>query len=166
MHISLHMPTKTGKRDRSKDRADWTTMKKWAADIHQVGKMSAADFNNFEKLINVTLNEANTSERNSSRTKHKVLNSMEALRLRGLEDLVMDGNVMTDDLLVAMRKLMVAPRNWCKDAWDACVMMQHKGEQLRNFIIRKEKAVKIAGLWWKGFFKRLFFLAKMPDHEK
>ena len=81
MHISLHMPTKTGKRDRSKDRTDWMTMEKLAADMHQVGKMSAADFNNFEKLINVTLNEANISERNSSRTKQKVLSKMEALRL-------------------------------------------------------------------------------------
>ena len=150
MHISEHMPTKTGRRDRSKDRADWTTMEKWPADMHPVGKMSAADFDNFEKLVNVTLNEANTSERNSSRTKTKVLGSMEALRLRGLEDLIMDGNVTTNDLLVAMRKLMVAPRNWCKDAWDACVMTQNKGEQIRNFIERKEKAVKIAGLWWKG----------------
>ena len=137
-------------KSRPKDRADWTTMEKWTADMHQVGKMSAADFNNFEKLINVTLNEANTSERNSSRTKHKVLNSMEALHLRGLEDLLMDGNVTTDELLVAMRKLMVAPRNWCKDAWDACVMTQHNGKQLRNFIERKEKAVKIAGLLWSG----------------
>ena len=150
MHIAEHIPMKPGKWDRSKDHTNWTLMKKWPADMYQVGKMSAADFNNFRNLINMVLNEASTSEWNSSRTKQKVLSKMEALRLRGLEDHLMDGNVTTDELLVAMRKLMVAPRNWCKDAWYACVMMQHKGKPLRNFIKRKEKAVKIAGLWWSG----------------
>ena len=81
MHIAEHMPTKSGKRDRSKDRADWTSMEKWAADMYQVGKMLAADFDNIEKLINMVLNEASMSERNSSRTKQKVLSKMEALRL-------------------------------------------------------------------------------------
>ena len=60
-HISMHTPADSDK-SHPKDRADWTTMEKWAADMYQVGKKLAADFDNFEKLINVVLNEASMSE--------------------------------------------------------------------------------------------------------
>ena len=148
-HLATHVPAGSDK-SRRKDLADWTAMEKWPADRYPLGQMSTAEFNDFEKLISVILNEVSADERNSTRTKHKVLNKMEALPLRGLEDHVTNSKVTTDGLLKLMREVMVSPRNWCKSAWEATVMKQGPGESVRNFIEKKEKMVKSAGLPWSG----------------
>ena len=123
-------------------------MDKYSANMYQVGSMSTADFYGFEIQLNVILDDYDEREKHSSKVKSKVLNKMEALRLRGLEEKVTDPDVKVTDLIRTMCEMMVSPTNWCKAAWDASHTKQNQGESMLNFIERKEKMVKIAELPW------------------
>ena len=149
-HLRGHYPEapKNDKKERTKDHGDWASMDKYSADMYQVGSMSTADFDGFEIQLNVILDDYDEREKHSSKVKSKVLNKMEALRLRGLEEKVTDPSVKVTDLIRAMREMMVSPTNWCKAAWDASHTKQNQGESMLNFIERKEKMVKIAELPW------------------
>ena len=152
-HVKMHLPPGTdggGKKDRRKDFGDWGAMEKWPAETYPAGSLTTADFDGFEELIKVIINEYDDDERNSTGVKFKVLQKLEGLKLKGLEKKCMDPKVKMTDLLAQMRELMVAPTNWCKAAWSATHMKQEQSEPLLKFIERKEKAVKIAGLPWSG----------------
>ena len=112
--MKMHLPPGTdsgGKKDCCKDFGDWGAMEKWPAKTYPAGSLTTADFDGFEELINVILNEYDDDERNSSKVKYKVLQKLEALKLKGLEKKCMDPKVKMTDLLAQMRKMMVAWTN-------------------------------------------------------